>query len=467
MQIAIVILAAGKGTRLKSKRPKVLHEIGGQALLEHVVDAARQVVPPQDIYAIVGHQADAVEAALKPTGIHFVRQEEQLGTGHAVQCAERATRGYESVIVLSGDVPLLKPKTILALRDFHIEHRAAMTILTADAQHPEGYGRIVRKSAHSDEVTAIVEQKQLEPRQALIHEINSGIYAFNREVLYDLIGQLKNENPQQELYLTDMARILNRAGKRVVALQIREAYEVLGANTIPEMMELDRTLRRETAQRLMLNGVVIQRPDTVVIDSRVEVGSDTVIEPYAQLLGHTKVGSNCTIRSYSVLENTTLEDDVVVRQNCVISNALIHTGAVLGPFAHVRPDSVVGEGAHVGNFVELKKARLGKGAKSNHLAYLGDVEVGDYSNIGAGAITCNYDGQFKNRTLIGDHVFIGSNATLVAPLVVGNGSYVAADSCVTEDVPDDALAIGRAKQTNKPEWAKNRRAQVSSRKQPG
>lgn len=467
MQIAIVILAAGKGTRLKSKRPKVLHEIGGQALLEHVVDAARQVVPPQDIYAIVGHQADAVEAALKPTGIHFVRQEEQLGTGHAVQCAERATRGYESVIVLSGDVPLLKPKTILALRDFHIEHRAAMTILTADAQHPEGYGRIVRKSAHSDEVTAIVEQKQLEPRQALIHEINSGIYAFNREVLYDLIGQLKNENPQQELYLTDMARILNRAGKRVVALQIREAYEVLGANTIPEMMELDRTLRRETAQRLMLNGVVIQRPDTVVIDSRVEVGSDTVIEPYAQLLGHTKVGSNCTIRSYSVLENTTLEDDVVVRQNCVISNSLIHTGAVLGPFAHVRPDSVVGEGAHVGNFVELKKARLGKGAKSNHLAYLGDVEVGDYSNIGAGAITCNYDGQFKNRTLIGDHVFIGSNATLVAPLVVGNGSYVAADSCVTEDVPDDALAIGRAKQTNKPEWAKNRRAQVSSRKQPG
>lgn len=466
MQIAIVILAAGKGTRLKTKRPKVLHEVGGQAMLEHVVDAARQIVPPQDIYAIVGHQADAVEAALKPTGIHFVRQEEQLGTGHAMQCAERATRGYESVIVLSGDVPLLKPRTILALRDFHIEHRAAMTILTADVQHPEGYGRIVRKSAHSDEITAIVEQKQLEPRQALIHEINSGIYAFNRAMLYDLIGQLQNENPQQELYLTDMARILNRAGKRVVALQIREAYEVLGANTIPEMMELDRMLRREIAQRLMLNGVVIQRPDTVVIDSRVEVGSDTVIEPYAQLLGHTKVGSNCTIRSYSVLENTTLEDDVVVRQNCVISNSLIHAGAVLGPFAHVRPDSVVGEGAHVGNFVELKKARLGKGAKSNHLAYLGDVEVGDYSNIGAGAITCNYDGQLKNRTLIGDHVFIGSNATLVAPLVVGSGAYVAADSCVTEDVPEDALAIGRAKQTNKPEWAKNRRAQAASRKQP-
>lgn len=464
MQIAIVILAAGKGTRLKSKRAKVLHEIGGQALLKHVVDAARQVVPPQDIYAVVGHQAEAVEAALRTTGIHFVRQDEQLGTGHAVQCAERATRGYEHIIVLSGDVPLLKAKTILALRDFHIDRRAAMTIVTADVPHPEGYGRIVRKSSHSEEITAIVEQKQLQPRQAMIHEINSGIYAFRRENLYELIGQLQTENPHQELYLTDMAKILTHGGQHVVALQIGDPHEVLGANTIPEMMELDRSLRRETAQRLMLNGVVIQRPDTVVLDSNVEVGPDTVIEPYVQLLGHTKIGSDCTIRSYSVIENTSIEDEVVVRQNCVITNAVIHRGAILGPFAHVRPDSSVGEGAHVGNFVELKKARLGRGSKANHLAYLGDVEVGDYSNIGAGTITCNYDGQLKHRTLIGDHVFVGSNATLVAPLVVGSGAYVAADSCITEDVAEDDLAIARAKQISKQGWAKNRRAQADSRK---
>lgn len=464
MQIAIVILAAGKGTRLKSKRAKVLHEIGGKALLQHVVDAASQVVPPHDIFAVVGHQAEKVQAALQSRGIQFVLQEQQCGTGHALQCAERATRGYEHVIVLSGDVPLLRPETIIALRDFHMQQHPAMTILSATVDNPHGYGRIIRKHAGKPEVVDIVEQKSLRPAQEKIHEINSGIYAFRRETLYEFINDLSDENPHKELYLTDMARILSRSGQRVVAMDAADPAEILGANTIPEMMDLDRAMRREIARRLMLNGVVIQRPGTVVIDSTVEVGPDTVIEPYAQLLGDTKVGSGCRIRSFSVLEDATLGDNVTVRQSCVITSSQVLDGAILGPFAHLRPGCVIGESAHIGNFVEGKNIRMGKGSKANHLTYLGDAEIGSGCNIGAGTITCNYDGQLKHRTIIGDGVFIGSDSTLIAPLVVGDGAYVAAASCITEDVPEDALALGRPQQSVKPGWAARRRAQLESRK---
>jgi len=467
MQIAIVILAAGKGTRLKSKRAKVLHEIGGKTLLQHVVDAASQVVPPHDIFVVVGHQAEKVQASVQSHGIHFVLQEQQLGTGHALQCAERATRGYDHVIVLSGDVPLLRPETIIALRDYHIQQRPAMTILSATDDHPDGYGRIVRKHAGKPDVTAIVEQKSLRPGQESIREINAGIYAFRREVLFDLIGQLRDENPHKELYLTDMARILSLAGERVIAMDAADPAEILGANTIPEMMELDRAMRMEIARCLMLNGVVIQLPGTVVIDSTVEVGPDTIIEPYAQLLGDTKVGSGCRIRSFSVIENATIGDDVTVRQSCVINSSQIGSGAILGPFAHLRPGCVIGENAHIGNFVETKNVRMGKGSKANHLTYLGDAEIGSGCNIGAGTITCNYDGQLKHRTIIGDGVFIGSDSTLVAPLVIGDGAYVAAASCITEDVPEDALALGRPQQAIKPGWAARRRAQLESRKVSG
>lgn len=464
MQIAIVILAAGKGTRLKSKRAKVLHEIGGKALLQHVVDAASQVVPPHDIFAVVGHQAETVQAALQSRGIQFVMQEQQYGTGHALQCAERATRGYEHVIVLSGDVPLLRPETIIALRDFHMQQRPAMTILSATVEHPEGYGRIIRKSANKPDVIDIVEQKSLRPGQEKIREINSGIYAFKRETLYEFINDLSDENPHKELYLTDMARIFAHAGQRVVVMDAADPAEIFGANTIPEMMELDRAMRMEIARRLMLNGVIIQRPATVVIDSNVEVGPDTVIEPYAQLLGNTKVGSGCRIRSFSVLEDSVLGDNVTVRQSCVITSSQIADGAILGPFAHLRPGCVIGEGAHIGNFVEGKNIRMGKGSKANHLTYLGDSEIGSGCNIGAGTITCNYDGQLKHRTIIGNGVFIGSDSTLIAPLVVGDGAYVAAASCITEDVPEDALALGRPQQSVKPGWAARRRAQLESRK---
>jgi bifunctional UDP-N-acetylglucosamine pyrophosphorylase/glucosamine-1-phosphate N-acetyltransferase len=461
MKLAIVIMAGGKGTRLKSKRAKVLHEIGGKPLLRHVIDSARQIAAPADIYVVVGHQAANVEAAVKDTGVRFVHQEEQRGTGHAIQTAQQAVGDYDQILVLSGDVPLLRPDTIARLRDFHIDERAAMTILTAAPPDPSGYGRVLRKKLDSPEVKAIIEQKALTPDQQSLREINSGIYGFRTEPLFAHIAGLKTDNAHGEYYLTDMARLLVDAGERVVAIEAANPVEVLGANTIAEMMELDRELRLDTARRLMAQGVTILRPETTVIDARVEIGPDTVIEPFVQLLGDTKIGEDCRIRSYSVIENSTLADGALVLQNCVISDSHIGAGARVGPFSRLRPDSDIGEGAHVGNFVETKKMKLGKGSKANHLTYLGDAEIGSGVNIGAGTITCNFDGVNKHRTLIGDGVFVGSDSTLVAPIVIGEGSYIAAGSSITEDVPPNALALGRARQTTKPDWAKARRAKIS------
>jgi bifunctional UDP-N-acetylglucosamine pyrophosphorylase/glucosamine-1-phosphate N-acetyltransferase len=461
MKLAIVIMAGGKGTRLKSKRAKVLHEIGGKPLLRHVIDSARQIVSPSDIYVVVGHQAAAVEAAVKDSGVRFVHQEEQRGTGHAVQTAQQTVERYNEILVLSGDVPLLKPETIARLRDFHIEQRAAMTILTAAPPDPTGYGRVLRKKPDSPEVKAIIEQKALAPDQHGLREINSGIYAFKAEPLFAHIGELKTENAHGEYYLTDMAGLLVAASERVVAVEAANLVEVLGANTIAEMMELDRELRLDTAHRLMAQGVTILRPETTVIDTAVEVGPDTVIEPFVQLLGETKIGEDCRIRSYSVIENSTIGNGVLVRHACVIGGARIAAGSLIGPFAHVRPESDFAEGVHVGNFVETKKVKLGKGSKANHLTYLGDADIGSGVNVGAGSITCNYDGVNKHRTVIGDGVFVGSDSTLVAPIVVGEGSYIAAGSSITEDVPPNALAIGRARQVNKPDWATTRRAKIS------
>lgn len=457
MRFAIVIMAAGKGTRLKSKRAKVLHKIGGKALLGHVIDAATKIVPPQDVYVVVGHQAGAVQAEVADTGVRFVTQAEQRGTGHAIQTARQAVADYEHIIVLSGDVPLLQPETIARLRDFHLAERAAMTILTAQPENPHGYGRVVRRAAGSAEVMAIVEQKSLEPEQASIREINSGIYAFATDSLFQLINELRTDNAHGEYYLTDMADVLAQEGKRVVAIEAADATEVLGANTLAEMAELDAAMRMSTARKLMAQGVTIYRPETTVIDAGVEVGADTIIEPFVQLLGETKIGEDCRVRSYSVIENSTLSSHVLVNPGCIIEEAHVHSRAKLGPYARIRPGSEIGEEAHIGNFVETKKVRIGKGSKANHLSYLGDAEIGSGVNIGAGTITCNYDGVNKHRTLIEDKVFVGSDSTLVAPIVIGEGSYIGAGSCITEDVPAESLALGRARQTTKEGWIRNRR----------
>jgi bifunctional UDP-N-acetylglucosamine pyrophosphorylase/glucosamine-1-phosphate N-acetyltransferase len=458
MQLAIVIMAAGKGTRLKSRRPKVLHQVGGRALVEHVIAAGAQVVEPKDIYVVIGHEAEAVRAALRHTGVRFVVQAEQRGTGHAIQTAKPEVEEYENLIVLSGDAPMIRTDTILRLRDFHLEQQAAMTVLTTRPADPTGYGRVVRKAAGKPEVIAIVEQKALKPEQLSAPEINSGIYAFRAEPLFKHIGELSTDNAHGEYYLTDMAALLVKAKQRVVALETADVHEVLGANTIAEMMELDAEMRMRKAQALMAEGVTIFRPETSVIDSTVTVGADTIVEPFVQLLGRTKIGSGCRIRSYSVIEDSTIGDDVLVRNGSVIGSSLIAKNALIGPYSHLRPESEIGEGAHVGNFVETKKSRLGAGAKANHLSYIGDAEVGAGTNIGAGTITCNYDGKGKHRTTIGANVFVGSDSTLVAPLAIADGSYIAAGSTITEDVPADALALGRARQTTKPDWAKKMRS---------
>ena len=464
-KLAVIIMAAGKGTRLNSRHPKVLHKIGGKPLLAHVIAAASQVVAPGNIYAVIGHQAEQVKAVVAASGVRFVEQADQRGTGHAIQCASEAIAGYENILVLSGDVPLIRPETIRQLWQFHQAQQAAMTILTAAPQDPSGYGRILRLSPNSPEVEAIIEQKALTAKQQLLPEINSGIYAFKTAPLLAHLGKLTANNAHQELYLTDMAGLLRSAGERVVAIQAAEAAEVLGANTIAELVALDATLRAAAANRLMAAGVTIFRPETCVIDAEVEVAPDTVIEPFVQLLGRTRIGADCLIRSYTVIENCTLGNSVLVRQSCVLAESTVADGARIGPFAHLRPGSEIGEDAHVGNFVETKKTRLGKGAKANHLTYLGDAEVGEGTNIGAGVITCNYDGVEKHTTRIGKGVFVGSDSTLVAPVTVEDGAYVGASSCITKDVPAGALAVGRARQVTKEGWAAARRARKEGKEQ--
>ena len=456
-RLAVVIMAAGKGTRLKSQRPKVLHEIGGKPLLAHVIAAAGKIVAPAEIFVVIGHHAEKVRAAVASTGVNFVEQTEQLGTGHAIQCAREAIAGYENILVLSGDVPLIRPETIEQLWNFHQSEQAAMTILTAAPVDPTGYGRIVRRAPDSPEVEAIVEQKALTVEQQSISEINSGIYAFQTAPLLAHLDKLTADNAHGELYITDMAGLLRSADQRVVAIQAAEAVEVLGANTISELVALDATLRLKTATRLMAQGVTIFRPETCVIDADVEVAADTVIEPFVQLLGRTNIGGDCLIRSYTVIENCTLGRGVLVRQSCVLAESTVADGAKIGPFAHLRSGSEIGEDAHVGNFVETKKSKLGKGAKANHLTYLGDAEVGERTNIGAGVITCNYDGVHKHTTRIGKEAFIGSDSTLVAPVEVGDGAYVGAGSCITHDVPSGALAVGRARQLIKEGWTADHR----------
>jgi bifunctional UDP-N-acetylglucosamine pyrophosphorylase/glucosamine-1-phosphate N-acetyltransferase len=442
----------------------VLHEVGGKPLLSHVIATASRLVESEDIYVIIGHQAARVREAVAGSGVQFIEQAEQRGTGHAIQCAREAISGYEHVLVLSGDVPLIKAEALQHLMTLHLAEGAAMTILSAVPEDPTGYGRIVRRSPDRAEVNAIVEQKELKPEQESIHEINSGIYAFKVGPLVKHLDKLTNNNPHGEFYLTDMAALLREAHEKVAALKAADAVEVLGANTIAELVALDASIRAATANRLMAAGVTIFRPETCVIDAEVQVDPDTIIEPFVQLLGATRIGTDCRIRSYSVIENCTLGNDVLVRQGCVLGESTVADGARIGPFAHLRPGSEIGQDAHVGNFVETKKAKLGKGAKANHLTYLGDAEVGAGTNIGAGVITCNYDGLHKHVTRIGQGTFVGSDSTLVAPIEIGDGAYIGAGSCITRNVPPGALAVGRSRQVTKEGWAAARRSRREGQK---
>jgi len=464
---AEVVLAAGKGTRLKSNLAKVLHRAGGRPLVEHVVLAAREL-RPQATYVIVGHQADAVRAVVEPRGARCVLQQPQNGTGHALLVARRYLRGVKYALVVPGDAPLIRAETLRALLEAHRRAAqtvgAAATILSAILHNPTGYGRIVRK--HDGSVAAIVEEKALTPEQREIREVNSSIYCFTLEKLWPRLSQVRPENVHREIYLTDAIALLDQQGEKVLAEVAPDPHEILGCNTRAELAEVDRLLRHHKRAALMAAGVTIYLPNTVTIDADVQVGTDTVIEPNVQLLGKTRIGANCVIRSGSVITHSLIEDGCEVRQNCVVSATHLGKGVVVGPMAHLRDGADIRAGARVGNYVEVKKSVLHEGVKAMHLTYLGDASVGKNTNVGAGTITCNYDGVRKNPTKIGAKVFVGSGTELVAPVRVGDGAYIAAGSTITEDVPANALGIARGRQTTKPGWAAARRRQLAAAANP-
>jgi bifunctional UDP-N-acetylglucosamine pyrophosphorylase / glucosamine-1-phosphate N-acetyltransferase len=455
MNHTVVILAAGLGTRMRSKRAKVLHRAGGLALVEQVVSAARTLAPYGRIFVVTGHQAELVESLLQPLGVGFVRQQGQKGTGHALASCRDAVSHDGMLTVLYGDTPLLTAATLGRLRDMQTDSVAAATLITTALEDPTGYGRILQNDG--GDVTAIVEEKACSPDQRKIKLINSGIYCFQSEILWKHIGEIEPNPASGEFYLTDMAEILVRHDHRVRPMHVDDATELLGINTRVELAAADSVLRGRKNAELMLAGVTIERPETVTIDMYVRAGTDTIIEPFARLLGATSIGEDCRIGAGAILENAILADGVSVAPYTLINDSRVDTAAQVGPFARLRMDAHVGRDARVGNFVELKKTHLGDGAKSQHLAYLGDSEIGDRVNIGAGTITCNYDGQKKHRTTIGSGAFVGSNSTLVAPVEIGENSYIAAGSVITDQVPAEALALGRSRQVVKPEWAKQRR----------
>jgi bifunctional UDP-N-acetylglucosamine pyrophosphorylase/glucosamine-1-phosphate N-acetyltransferase len=453
--VSVLILAAGLGTRMKSSRAKVLHEVGGKPLIEHVVRSARMISGPERVAAVVGHQAEAVEAKLAGYGIRFVQQAEQLGTGHAVKVAREAVASTGLLVVLYGDTPLLSGAALSRLVEHQRGSGAAATVITTMLDDPTGYGRIVRDEL--GDVAGIVEQKAAGPKVLAIHEINSGIYCFRADLLWDHIGEITTDNPAGEYYLTDMVQILRRAGYRISALKLENSEELLGINTRVELAEVDRIFRARKARELMLDGVTIEKPETVTVDLDVEIGRDTIIEPFTRILGNTVIGQGCRIGMGAIVQDSRLEDEVVIHPYTIVNTTTMERGAHAGPYARLRLENHIAAGAHIGNFVELKKTRFGAGSKAMHLAYLGDSQIGADVNIGAGTITCNYDGEKKHPTTVGDGAFVGSNATLVAPVEIGAGSYVAAGSVITEAVPEKALGIGRGRQVNKIGWEKKQR----------
>jgi bifunctional UDP-N-acetylglucosamine pyrophosphorylase/glucosamine-1-phosphate N-acetyltransferase len=455
-QTNVVILAAGLGTRMKSKRAKVLHRAGGMTLIEHVVRAAGAIAPPGNATVVVGHQSERVRALLAPSGVRFVDQTEQKGTGHAL-LACRASLASEPglVVVLYGDCPLLSPATLTELVRRQVGGQAAATLITTRLNDPTGYGRIV--FGEQGDVRAIVEHKAAAPAQLAIPFINSGIYCFRADLLWKHLVEIRPDNPAHEYYLTDIVEILGRAGHTVAAMEVENSAELLGINTRVELAAVDKIFRERKVQELMLAGVTIEKPETVTIDSCVKIGEDSIVGPFAQILGRTEIGEDCRIGACSIVEDSTLASGVEIAPFTSVADSHIETGSTVGPFARLRQGNRVGKNARIGNFVELKNTRFGAGAKANHLAYLGDADIGDHTNIGAGTITCNYDGVSKHKTQIGKDAFVGSNSTLVAPLEIGDGSYIGAGSVITDPVPPEALALGRSRQVNKEGWAAKRK----------
>lgn len=505
--LGAIVMAAGLGKRMRSKMAKVLHPVAGRPMLLYAVELAQRIAS-EGVTVVVGHQADQVKAVVDahyaakagPAGLHayaerekgltahvkprgaqvppilFAEQVQQLGTGHAVMQARAAilrARGSPatSYLILNGDTPLLTDETVRDLVSLHQREGAVVTILTAVLENPAGYGRVVR--ANNGEATVppgrptgpvlrIVEDRDAAEAESRIGEVNAGTYVVDGQFLFEVLDWLDVQNAQKEYYLTDVVQIAVDRGLRVSAMALHDPEEGLGINSREQLAAAERVMRLRIAQRWMLAGVTLRDPQTTLIDADVEIGQDTVLYPYVTLEGRTTIGQDCVIRSHVRVTDSALGDRVVVQDSCVITESRLEADSVVGPFAHLRPGTVLKRKAKVGNFVELKKAELGEGSKANHLSYLGDARIGKGVNIGAGTITCNYDGVDKHETVIGDEVFVGSDSQLIAPVTIGRGAFIAAGSTITEDVPADTLAVARARQVNRPGWAARRRALLRS-----
>lgn len=452
--VHVVILAAGKGTRMKSERSKVLHPVGGIPILGHVLRTAA-ALEPETITVIVGHMAEQVQAMLAADWpqVRTVRQEPQLGTGHALLQAEPLLAGRSgTVLLLSGDAPLLRPDTLRAALAHHRATGSFATPLTTRVPNPTGYGRIIRSDDGA--LLRIVEHRDASEAERAVDEINSSIYAFELAPLFDALHRIATANAQGEYYLPDLIGIYRADDHPVAAFEAPAdaSDDLLGINSQAELAAVNALYRDRQTAAAMANGVTIIDPATTWIGPDVQIAADSLIHPNVYLEGRTSIGARCDIQSGTRIVNSTLADDVTIQNGCVIRDSAVRSGAVLGPYAHIRPDSLVDRDAHVGNFVELKKTHLGPGSKANHLAYLGDATIGANVNIGAGVITCNYDGAHKHPTLIEDSAFVGSDSQLIAPVTIGKGAYIGSGSSITDDVPAGALAIARGRQVIKEGW---------------
>lgn len=459
--VATIILAAGLGKRMRSKQAKVLHTLAGRPMLLYSVEAAERI-PSKRIIVVVGHQAEQVKQALRKRPVEIVHQTRLLGTGHAVLQCRQALADYKGpVLILNADVPLVSVETIGSMIQAHRDQDSVVTVLTATLPDPTGYGRVLRNSA--GEITDIVEESDASPQQRSVREINTGFYIVDAHFLFEALKGLKNHNAQEEYYLPDIIKVAIQKGSKVADSEASDPEEVMGINSRLDLARMEKAVYRRMAERHMRDGVTLLDPDSIRIDPGVTIGRDTVISPNVYLEGATQIGEDCRIHSGSRVSECRIAKEVTVRDFCVLTESVLEEGVTVGPFAHLRPGTRLHRGAKVGNFVETKKAELGEGSKANHLSYLGDATIGKDVNIGAGTITCNYDGVHKHRTVIEDGVFVGSDTQFVAPVKIGARSIIGAGSTITSDVPPDSLALSRTAQVHKGGWARKRNRPMESK----
>lgn len=457
--LQVIILAAGKGTRMYSSKPKVLHHVLGKSMLTHVLHTAEDL-QPESVTLVAGHGIDQVKAEIgEPENLHWIEQKEQLGTGHAVLMAEQAPSNADSTLIICGDTPLLKSESLAAFVRTHQNHHADISVLSAHVDNPLGYGRIVRDTA--GDVVAIIEEKDASDEERKITEVSSGIFCVNREKLFSWLHQVKNNNAQHEYYLPDILKIAITEKKKAIAVLIENSQEIQGINDRSQLAHAEKIMQQEIISEWQSKGVTIEQADTVRIEASVNIGIDSVIKAGTQLLGLTHLGDGCTVGPYAVLQDSWLEDNITIAPFSHLDQASIGDDAAIGPFARLRPGARLDEKVKIGNFVEVKKAVIGKGSKVNHLSYIGDTVMGEDCNIGAGTITCNYDGANKHQTTIGDGVFVGSDTKLIAPVEIGHNATIGAGSIITKYVQEDGLTLSaRPEQRHVQNWLRPKKSHI-------